>query len=413
MGDKVQIIILVILLGFSAFFSGAETALTSLSDIKVRNALKNKKRGSYILHRVKSNSRRLIVTILIGNNIVNIGASAIATILATGYFGSKGVGIATGIMTFLVLIFGEITPKSIAHAHAEGISLVISPIILVLEYILYPFVVFFEIITKIIMKVLRIDKTPKLLTEEEFRSFIEIGAEEKIIKKKEKELIEGILEFKDITVKDVMTTKQQMFCLSYNLTLKKVLNTIARLPYSRIPIIKGSKDKVIGIAYTKDILKYLAKGKSDMTLGSIANPAIYIPGNMLISDVFEEFQKRHVHIGIVFDKDKRTIGLVTLEDIIEEIVGEIIDEKDLSPNTVLKIDKNTILAHGKIYVRYINDYLCVSLPEAEKTISELIISKAGKLPKRGEKFKLTPFVTVFVEEISKNKILKVRIIKKV
>lgn len=406
------VILLIIFLILSAFFSGIESALVSLSSLKIHALLKAKKRGAVTLNRIKEQPRKLIITILIGNNVVNIGASALATKIMIDMYGSTGVGIATGIMTFLILVFGEIIPKTFALAHAERVSLIVAPILEFLMYVLYPIVALLEIVAKVGVKLSGADKEPPLLTEEEFKTLLEIGAKEKVIERKEKELIEGVLEFNDITAEEVMTPRVKIFCLDADMTVKNALPLVVKKNFSRIPIYEETVDKIVGIVMVRNLLEAFIKKKADYKLKRVSMKPLFTSNKRIISPLFKELQEKRRHMAIVVDEFGGTEGIVTMEDLLEEIVGEIMDESDISPKMIMRIDKDNIVVHGDTEINYINKFFKINLsrPGRSITIGGLLHHKLKKIPKKGAKLKIKG-VELIVEEISQGHILKVRVRK--
>ena len=249
-----NLIILAVLILLSGFFSGAEIALFSISLPKVKSLVKKKVKNSRSLLKLKENPESLIITILIGNNIVNISSSAIATATATNYFGSIGIGIAIGIMTFLILVFGEIFPKNYAFQNAEKISLASANTLLFLRAFLSPLIIFFVFITKITMNMAG-SKRRGIFSEDELTSMMEMGIEERKLLRYEKEFMEGILKFNDLTANDVLTPRNYVFCLDQNTSIKKAVTEVNKNRFSRIPITDKEKDKVVGILLLRDLLK--------------------------------------------------------------------------------------------------------------------------------------------------------------
>ncbi|MBT7902378.1 HlyC/CorC family transporter [Candidatus Woesearchaeota archaeon] len=414
MSLQIQIVSLAILLFFSGLFSGIETAFFSLSNLKLRSLLKKKKKGADVAYKLKQNPKRLIITILIGNNVVNIGAASLATIIAIDLFGSSGAGIATGVMTFLVLIFGEITPKSIANTYCEKITLLVARPLQIFMYSIFPLILLFEAITEIMYSIFKISNKQPVLTEEEFKTLVEIGAEEKVLKIKEKELIEGVLEFSDITAKEVMTPRTKTYALDGNMSPGKALKLIAKSPFSRVPVYEDSVDNILGVIHIKDVLRELhRKGASVRKIKKIVKKPYFVPETKIISELFKEFQEKKVHIAFVVDEYGGISGIVTLEDLLEEIVGEIIDETDINPDLIMRIDHNTIVAHGETEIYHINEFLgpCLAEDTPSVTISGLILEKLKQFPKKNAKINLEKAI-LKIEEVSDNHILKVRITKK-
>lgn len=401
----IEYIILFFLILFSAFFSCSETALFSLSPVKVRMMLEQKKKGAGVLYKLKRNPRKLIVTILLGNNIVNIAASALATIISTELFGSQGIGIAIGVMTLLILVFGEIIPKSIAVAKAEKLSLIISKPILFVMYLLWPLVWIFEQTAKMI------SSTQVLVSEEEIKTMATMGLESGAIKKEEEKIIKRAVEFADITTEDVMTPRIEIFRLNGGLELNEALSDVIASPFSRIPIYSEDKDNITGILYVKDVLKYIAEKNKNIKLIQLAKKPFIVPEKMNINKLFKEFQHRHIHIAIVVNEHGEVVGLVTMEDLLEELVGEIIDESDLNKELIMRIDKKAILVDGDTEIDDINEFFNVKLPgKITDTISAVILEKMQKIPQKGEKIKINN-LTLTIEGATAREIKKIKIEK--
>ncbi|MBL7101090.1 MAG: HlyC/CorC family transporter [Nanoarchaeota archaeon] len=406
-----EIILLSICLILSGFFSGAETALVSVSVAKVKTLVREKKLGSESLMRLKEDPKTLLTTILIGNNLVNIGAASITTVLMIDLFGSKGIGIATGVLTLFILVFGEITPKNLAHTHNVKISLLIAGPIYFLSKILAPAIYLLNMLTSFIMKVSGGHEAPTV-TEEELKTMIDLGVAEGELEKKEKEIIEKVFELNDITAEEIMTPRTGMFCLNSDLTLKAVMKTLIKTPYSRIPVIKGSKDNVVGILFVKDVLKYLDKGEKDIKLKTLGRKPYFVPEDILLNQLFKQFQEKQIHMAIVVDEHGGVAGVVTLEDLLEELVGEIVDETDITASVLMRINKDNILVDGQTELKNINNFFNIKLPGRDTaTISKLILSKHKKIPKKGDELKIGKKVLIKIEAVTKNKILKVKVTK--
>lgn len=411
MVDLVQIVVLITLIGFSAFFSASETAIISMTEVKVRTLLESEKKGAKALHRLKENPRRFLITILIGNNLVNIGAAALGTLIATEAFGSAGIGIATGILTLAILVFGEITPKSYATAHNEKISLLVARPIELLSYVFVPLVVPFEKLTSFFTKP-STGQTP-LVTEEELKTMIEVSAEQQVIEKHEMEFIKGALKSGDITAREVMTPRLRMFVLDSKISIKDAVDELIKSKYSRAPIIDGSKDKVVGIAYLKDLLTAYRSRKGKLNIMEVARTPLFVSQKEVVGDLLRELQSKRAHMAIVVDEFGGVEGLLTLEDLVEEIVGEIVDEVEVSPKLIRRIDRDTILVHGDTEVEDVESFLNVDLLRVagSSTVNGLLHHVLKDLPKIGDQAEVNN-VLLFVEEVKDNSALKVRIRKK-
>ncbi len=318
---------LFILIVLSGFFSGAEVALLTVSRVKVRSFVHDKRAGASALQKLKRNTRRMIITILIGNNVVNIAAAAIATVLATKYFGSLGVGIVTGALTAVILIFGEITPKSLASRHAAYFALRIASVILWLEYALYPLVVMFEWLTGAVDKLVKVTHHDQM-TERDIKSMVQFGVEENIVAPHEQFIINRALAFSDQTARGVMIPLQSVFMLQSETSVEDGFHGIIESGFSRVPLYGQSRSEIVGLVLIKDVAKELVSDWGHDRLIEIAVPPILVPEKIRIDYLFRIFQKQHMHMAIVHSAEGKAVGIVTLEDLIEELVGEIHDESD-------------------------------------------------------------------------------------
>ncbi|MBI5754587.1 HlyC/CorC family transporter [Candidatus Peregrinibacteria bacterium] len=324
-----KILFLALLLALSAIFSASEIAIVSITPSKVRELITKKKRGAKSVELLKKHPQKFLITILIGNNMVNTGAAVFATLLFTELFGSDGAGIAVGVMTFLILVFGEITPKSLAHRYSTPFSLFIARFILILEKILFPCIWLLEKLLQAFMKFTGSKGHAHIMTEDEIMAMVSLGEEAGALEKHEKELIENILEFNDIAVKEVMTPRRDIKALPLNTSMKKAARYVAEHMHSRFPVYKDHLDAIVGILGVKEILEGLSKSKDDIALSDIALlPVIRTSENKKIHHLFKDFQKKRAHMAVVVDEHDATVGVVTMEDLLEEIVGEIEDEYD-------------------------------------------------------------------------------------
>jgi putative hemolysin len=405
-----EIIILAILIILSAFFSGSEVAIVSVNHVKARTLEKQGLPGSKALRRLKDNSRKTIITILIGNNIVNIAAASMATVIATEAYGSSGLGIATGVMTLVVLVFGEITPKTFASTHSDKVALAIARPIEILSYLLYPLIIFFEWVSIFMSKLVKVKKHEPV-TESEIKTMIEFGVEKKIIEPEEKYIMDRAFKFSEITAYEAMTPLKDAFVLNNRLNVKKALDKIIENGYSRVPVYTGSKKNITGVVFIKDILEVIHEKKYKKALKDVATEPLFVPKYIAIDDLFKVFQTKQRHIAIVKD-DENVLGLVTLEDLLEELVGEITDESDVTPNTIIRVNKNTIVAHGNTLVTKINKFFNVALPTRKKDMELYeFVKQHVKKPSISKKFRIGE-ITFILEDVRDNEILKIRIIKK-
>jgi Mg2+/Co2+ transporter CorB len=332
-----KIIVLIVLLFLSAFFSGSETALVSISRLRVRHLVKHRKPGAKELKKLKEDPKRLLITILIGNNLVNVSASALATLIAMDIFKSNAVSYAIGIMTFLILVFGEITPKSFATYHNRKIALLVAKPILFLSVILYPLVIFFDGIALFFMKIFGWGRKKKpVVTEAEIKSIVELGEDVGAIKKAEEVLIKNVFRFDDVEVEDIMTPKEKIFSLDAEKKLREVMPLILRKHYTRIPVYRDYPENIMGVISKNDILRCYANRKTDVPLRKIMKHIFYILDKRTIDVLLKQFLSKNIHLAVVMDENHVLRGIVTLEDVLEELVGEITDEKEIEH---LKIKK--------------------------------------------------------------------------
>lgn len=407
-----DVISLAILIGLSGFFSGSEIALIGISRAKVNQLVKEKTKGSASLYKLKSNPSRMLATLNLGTNLVMVGSSALATEVSLDLFGDNGLAIAIGVMTFLLLIFGEITPKSYCNANAITISLKVSRILLVFSYVFYPFVLLFEKITNAILKAVGSSHQPPPITEQEIYSVIEQGLEDKALKKHERELVHGALKFDDIVIRAVMTPRTKMFMLPAKMLLFDAIPLISKSGYSRIPLYRDTTDQIVGILNVRDLLKYLERDEKMLSLESIGRKPIFVSQEQRISKLLLEMQGRQTHMAIVVDEFGGVEGCVTLEDLLEEIVGEIMDETDLEELNFKMLDKNTMLASGDVEIDTVNEILKSDIPQGDdySTLNGLLHDKLKDIPRQGDRVVIES-VKMTVEEVVNNQASRIKIEK--
>ena len=361
----VNIIILVVLLALSAFFSSAETALTTVSKFSLRSLSDNgNKRAGRVL-KVTEDSSKLISTILIGNNIVNISASSLTTIFATKAFGSSSVGIATGILTLVVLLFGEITPKTIAQRYSLKISLIYIDIIRFLMVVLTPVIFIVNRIADFIFWILRMDKDGggQKITEDELISIVNVSEEEGVIENKEKQMITNVVDFGDSVAKDVMIPRADMTIASVDMEYDELLKLYMEVPYTRIPVYEDSRDNVIGILHIKDLFFYKATHNlTNFSVRNIMRKPLYVYEYQKTNDLLHSMKSNSNTMAIVLDEYGICIGLITVEDLIEEIIGDIKDEYDIAEhNNIIKVDNEHYSVDGSMKLDDLNDALHLNI----------------------------------------------------
>ncbi|MGB5705286.1 MAG: hemolysin family protein [Arenicellales bacterium] len=396
-------IALLVLLFLSAVFSGSETALITISMARVESLIKEERRGAKALFKLKSDTPQMLITILIGNNLVNIAAASIATLLATAWFGHFGPGIAVGILTIVILIFGEITPKSLATCYSERISLFIAPFILGLMRLLYPLVWLFGRFTLWITHYFNVTSEPTV-TESELIRMLGHGEKEGTIEQGERELIERVFAFNDLTARDVMTPLHNVFELDGSQNVLEALPKVMAQPYSRIPVYAEQPDKIRGVLFLRSLLESSAKGEDDATLNDIAQEAAFVSQYQPVDELFATLRNEKRHMAVVVDEHGITRGIVTLEDLIEELVGEIYDESDITPTELTQISDGVIQVAGSAEMRLVAEYFDIEPPgKPTDTISFWVLSHTERIPKAGEIFS-SDGLKVKVDKASKYRI---------
>ena len=407
-----EIPLLVVLIGLSGFFSGLEVALVGVRMAKVEQMVKDKVKGSTSLLKLKQNPSRMMASVNLGNNLVNVASTAIATDIALKIFGNDGLAIVIGIMTFLILVFGEITPKTYCNANAPKIAARYSRILLAFSYAFYPIVRMLESITKGIIRLTGSSDNPPGLTEEEIKGVIDQGLKDKAIEKQESELVHGALNFDDIVIRSVMTPRTKMFTLNSKKMLFEALPEINNSGFSRIPVYSEKSDNIIGIVHVRDVLKSLEHDEKVISLESIMREPVFVSQEKMVSDLLKEMQGRQTHMAIVMDEFGGVEGCVTLEDLLEEIVGEIHDEKDTIQEIFQSEGNDTILTDGDIEIDKINEIFKTSIPEGDdySRLNGLLHEKLKDIPKEGDKIEMNS-LRITIEKVSKNKPDKIRIEK--
>jgi CBS domain containing-hemolysin-like protein len=388
-----------------------EVALVGTRHSKVNQLRKQKVKGSEALYKLKHNPGWMMSSVNLGNNLVNVGASAFATSVAIRIFGNDGLAIAVGIMTFLILVFGEITPKIYCNANATKIALRFAPVLLAFSYAFWPVVKLFEIITKTMVKITGSSYHAPPITEEEIKGIIEQGLADAALEKDESDLVHSALEFDDTVIRTVMTPRTKMTTLPAKMLLFDALPLINQNAHSRIPIYGETNDDIIGFIHVRDVLKEIELNNKMKTLEQIAREPVFVSQEKMVSSLLKEMKGRKTHMAIVIDEHGGVEGLVTLEDLIEEIIGDIEDETDVSPGVDHQsIDKDTIITSGEIEIERVNDIFKSDLPEGDdySTLNGLLHERLQDIPQEGDKLELEN-LRIIVEKVSKNIPVKIRI----
>lgn len=405
-----QIIILIILLILSAFFSMSETALMALSKIRIRHMVEDKVKGAKLVEKLTEDPNKLLGAILIGNNMVNILASSLATTLFVDLIGASGVGIATVVMTVLVLIFGEITPKSIAKQKSEQVSLKVSKPISVIVKLLNPLIGIFTFISSLFIRLLGGDPkaSEPFITEEELRTMVGVSEEEGVLEDVEKEMIFNVFDFADAQVKDVMVQRVDIVAVDSEATYEEVLDVIKTEQFSRIPVYNQTIDDIVGILNVKDLI-IAGQNKEGFKVSDYMREPYYTFEFKKIKELFKEMKKTRNHLSVVLDEYGGTVGIVTIEDLIEEVFGDIEDEYDDYNNEIEVVKEDEYIVDGSAKLDDISDLIGVNMESEEfDSVGGLIIGELGRFPENKEEVNLKN-IRFVVEELDKNRIKKVRI----
>lgn len=409
-----NLILLGVLLVLSAFFSASETAFTSISKLKVRHMLDANVKGAKYIAKILDNPNKMLTSILVGNNIVNITMTSIATALTIHYFGESGTGIAAVVTTIFILLFGEITPKTIANAFPEKICLGIAVILRLIILILTPFAFVFSRISDLLLILLgrKNGKKKVSITEEELKTMVNVSQEEGVLETDEQEMIFNIIEFNDTEVGKIMTPRTEIVGVDINAGYDEVFRVFKENQYSRIPVYQNSLDEIVGVLHLKDLVLF-DKDKNIYHNKNYMKEPYITWENFKVSDVFKKMKSSKCTMGIVLDEYGGTAGIVTIEDFVEEIVGDINDEYDeYDNNKITIINENVILADGLAEITDINDKLDVNLSnERFNTIGGFVTGELGKFPIKGDTLIYNDIIEFIVESAGKNKVEKVKITK--
>lgn len=409
--DAIQLVVLVILLALSAFFSSAETALTTVNRLRVRALVDDGDARAIVLAKVIDDPGKLLSAILIGNNIVNISASSIATLLATKFFGSAGAGIATGVMTLLVLIFGEVTPKTMASLKAEKIALSYAKTIYGIMFVFTPLIFILDLLSGGLLRLLGVDpdKRDDSVTEEDLRTIVEAGHEDGVLETEEHKMINNVFDFGDHQAKDIMVPRVDMCFLKLDATYEDFMEIYREDKFTRIPVYEETRDNVIGILNVKDLILY--DKNQEFHVKDFLREAYYTYEFKNTSELMMEMRKNSISIAIVLDEYGATAGLVTLEDLLEEIVGDIRDEFDeAEAEEVQQLGEREYLVEGACKLEDLNDMIGLGIESEDyDSIGGIVIDALQHLPSEGEEVTLDNGTRLIVEKIDKNRIEKVHI----
>ncbi|MFC1768523.1 hemolysin family protein [Nanoarchaeota archaeon] len=408
-----DIIILVVLVIFSGLSSALESAIFSLNRYQVTVMYEKQVRGASNLKKLLDRPHRLLITLLLFNNVINIGASAFAALFFSKIFQSNIVGITTGIMTFSILIFGEITPKSIALKYNKSLALSFASTIKILQFITFPVIWILGLLVDFIHKVFRLEGKKVSLTEDELKHIVTLSEKEGAIKSTEKKLIHKVFKFDDMIISDIMIPRTKIVFGHSKMKIRDLLRIAQKTGHSRFPIYEKNRDNIVGLVYLKDALRSFGRKTLELPIKTIMKKPTFIPETKKLYSTLNLFQKGKGHLAVVVDEYGGVTGIVTLEDILEEIVGEIIDEADKERPKIMRLNKGTYRISGDADIEDVIRELRIKVKDTMEfdTFGGYILSRIGRIPKKGEKFRVDK-MNLTIEEVFRNRIASVKVVKK-
>lgn len=411
-GDSWQIIILVVLLSFSAFFSASETALMSLSKIRLRHMVDEKVANASLVSKLLEKPSRLLASVLVANNLVNTAASSILTALVAKHVaGGTGILIATVGMTILILIFGEITPKNIASNNSEGVALRLAKPLSLMVTIIAPIANFIMLVINGALRLfgVKVNTAQPFITQDELKTMVTVSHEEGVLEGGEKKMIDNVFEFGDAQAKDAMTPRTDMVSIEDDYTYEQVVEAFRTDQFSRMPVYRETPDDIIGVLYVKDLLLG-GVSKENFNLEEIMREPYYTYEFKRIGDLFEDMRNKQIPIAIVLDEYGGTAGIITMEDLVEEIVGDIADEYDIQETEIEVIKEDEYIVDGGTRIDLVNEMIGTRIESEDfDSIGGFILGELGGLPEVGEVIEVDG-VTFKVEEVDKNRIEELRIL---
>lgn len=408
--EIVQLVVIIVLVILSAFFSSAETALTTISDVKVRSMIDEGRRGAVTLQKVEDKYGKMLSTILIGNNVINIAASALVTTLAISVFGSYAIGYATGVLTLCVLLFGEIVPKNVAKIKGEQLALIYAPVIYGLMWILTPVIFIVDIIARALLWLVHINPDEKnAITEAELKTYVDVSFEDGVIESEEKDLINNVFDFSDSLAKEVMIPNVDMVCVEEHESYEDIMDKFREHMYTRMPVYRDDTDHIIGLINIKDFI--LRDHDNGFKIEDIMREPYFTHEYKKTADLLREMRQKTNSVAFVLSEYGECVGMITLEDLLEEIVGEIRDEFDEAENDFIKqIDDKTYAIEGSRKLDDINDAIGTEMDsEAYDSIGGLVIEKLDRVPEEDDEVLLENGIKLEVEEVENNRITKVKL----
>ena len=407
----IEIVLFLICLLLSGFFSSSEVALISITRAKVRALLNQGRKGAEALDTLKRSTDTILITILIGNNIANVAAASLATAIAIGIYGDVGIGIATFFTVILMLVFGEIGPKMYASRNTEELALRVARPILYLSKAIYPVLWVSDHIRQ--QFAFRPGVAEPVVTEEEIKEWIDVGEEEGTIEEQERDMLYSVLRFGDTTVREVMTPRIDVVMIEDTSTLENALSIFNDTGFSRIPVYHEQIDNVIGLLNIKDIFAAVFRQQMSAMIRDMMYEPYFVPESKKIDELLKELQVKKQHMAVVLDEYGSFAGIVTVEDMLEELVGEIMDEFDEEEPEVQRIDEGVFLVDARAWVEHLNEDLDLNLPlmDSYESIGGLVIDRLGHIPRRGEVVKIEESgIMLVVMQMRGRRIVKVKLI---
>lgn len=409
--DVAQLIIIIVLIFLSGFFSSAETAFSTLNRVRMRNLEEEGNKKAARVNKILESYSKMLSAILIGNNIVNLTASSLTTAFVIGVCGNAYIGLGTGILTIVVLLGGEILPKTWANLNSEKLALAYSSIIYALMKVMTPVIFIVDLLSKGILKLLHVDPNKKsdTITESELKTYVDVSHEDGQIESDEREMIYNIFEFSDTCVKDIMIPRTNMVTVNADESINDLIKVFHESMYTRIPVYQEDKDSMIGFVNIKDLFIARISGQKNITLKSLLREAYYTYEYKKNADLLLEMREKSMNVAFVLNEYGSTVGMVTLEDLLEELVGEIRDEYDEDEKELIqKIDDRSYLIEGSMNLSDINDSIGTSLNSDDyDSIGGIIIGQLDRLPDDNESVVLADGTTLQVKGIDQNRILHV------
>lgn len=409
--DVAQLIIIIVLIFLSGFFSSAETAFSTLNRVRMRNLEEEGSKKAARVNKILESYSKMLSAILIGNNIVNLTASSLTTAFVIGVCGNAYIGLGTGILTIVVLLGGEIIPKTWANLNSEKLALAYSSVIYALMKVMTPVIFIVDLLSNGILRLLHVDPNKKMdtITESELKTYVDVSHEDGQIESDEREMIYNIFEFSDTCVKDIMIPRTNMVTVNADESVNDLIKVFHESMYTRIPVYQEDKDSMIGFVNIKDLFIARISGQKNITLKSLLREAYYTYEYKKNADLLLEMREKSMNVAFVLNEYGSTVGMVTLEDLLEELVGEIRDEYDEDEKELIqKIDDRSYLIEGSMNLSDINDSIGTSLNSDDyDSIGGIIIGQLDRLPEDNESVVLADGTTLQVKGIDQNRILHV------